>query len=204
MSFSTLQLSYDDLKKHNAWILKDWIPNDKIYTFYHPSNIKTFVSNPNKPFVEPIENQTLTASVDSSKLYQPSPNKKSKIAAIMSEQIETRFHTVISGETLSSIASHYEMKLPELLKLNGFDMKTMIMLSQKIKVKRVVPMLEILSQQLDKKAKNAPKKESTLVIIEKTKKEEPTRNINTSEKGNSFIIAPADSREISIKSEMLR
>jgi LysM repeat protein len=197
----SLQLSYDDLKKHNAWILKDWIPNDKMYTIYHPSNIKTFVSNTNKPFIEPIETQILTASVDSSKLYQPSPTKKSKNATIMSDQIETRSHTVISGETLSSIASKYEMKLPELLKLNGFDMKTMITLGQKIKVKRAVPMLEVISQQLDKKAKNAPKKENNIVIIEKKKEEEPARNITTSEKGNSFIIAPADSREISIKSE---
>lgn len=197
----SLQLSYDDLKKHNAWILKDWIPNGKIYTLYHPSNIKTFVSSTHKPFIEPIETQILTASVDSSKLYQPSPNKKSKNAAIMSDQIETRLHTVVAGETLSSISSKYEMKLPELLKLNGFDMKTMIMLGQKVKVKRLVPMLEVISQQLDKKAKNAPKKENNIVILEKKKEEEPARNITTSEKGNSFIIAPADSREISIKSE---
>ena len=194
----SLQLSYDDLKKHNAWILKDWIPNGKIYTLYHPSNIKTFVSSTHKPFIEPIETQILTASVDSSKLYQPSPNKKSKNAAIMSDQIETRLHTVVAGETLSSISSKYEMKLPELLKLNGFDMKTMIMLGQKVKVKRLVPMLEVISQQLDKKAKNAPKKENNIVILEK---EEPTRTIHTIEKANGFIIAPADSREISIKSE---
>jgi membrane-bound lytic murein transglycosylase D len=194
----SLQLSYDDLKKHNAWILKDWIPNGKIYTLYHPSNIKTFVSSTHKPFIEPIETQILTASVDSSKLYQPSPNKKSKNVAIMSDQIETRLHTVVAGETLSSISSKYEMKLPELLKLNGFDMKTMIMLGQKVKVKRLVPMLEVISQQLDKKAKNAPKKENNIVILEK---EEPTRTIHTSEKANGFIIAPADSREISIKSE---
>ena len=119
----------------------------------------------------------------------------------MSDQIETRLHTVVAGETLSSISSKYVMKLPKLLKLNGFDMKTMIMLGQKIKVKRVVPMLEVISQQLDKKAKNAPKKENNIVTIEKTKDQEPARNITTSEKGNSFIIAPADSREISIKSE---
>jgi membrane-bound lytic murein transglycosylase D len=37
--------------------------------------------------------------------------------------------------------------------------------------------------------------------VEKTKEVESLRNINTSEKENSFIIAPADSREISIKSE---
>jgi membrane-bound lytic murein transglycosylase D len=197
----SLQLSYDDLKKHNAWILKDWIPKDKIYTIYHPSKIKTFVSSPNKPFVEPLETQILTASVDSSKLYQPNPKKKSKNASIMSDQVETRLHTVVSGETLSSIASQFEMKLPELLKLNGFDMKTMLMLGQKIKVKRVVPMLEVISQQLDKKAKNAPKKENNSVILEKPKEEEPTRTIHTSEKANGFIIAPADSREISIKSE---
>ena len=197
----SLQLSYDDLKKHNAWILKDWIPNDKMYTIYHPSNIKTFVTNTKKPFIEPIDTQILTASVDSSKLYQPSPSKKSKKTAIMSDQIETRLHTVVAGETLSSISSKYDMKLPELLKLNGFDIKTMIMLGQKVNVKRVVPMVEVISQQLDKKAKNAPKKENNIVTIEKTKDQEPARNITTSEKGNSFIIAPADSREISIKSE---
>lgn len=197
----SLEISYDDLKKHNAWILKDWIPNDKMYTIYHPSKIKTFVTNNKKPYNEPIGAQILTASVDSSKLYQPSPNKKSKNAAIMSDQIETRNHTVISGETLSSIASKYEMKLPDLLKLNGFDMNEMIMLGQKVKVKRLVPMLEVISQQLDKKSKNAPKKENNIVIIEKTKEEEPSRNITTSEKGNSFIIVPADSREISIKPE---
>ena len=197
----SLQLSYDDLKKHNAWILKDWIPKDKMYTIYHPSNIKTFVSSSNKPFIEPVETQILTASVDSSKLFQPSQNRRKKNEAIMSDQIETRSHTVNSGETLSSIAAQYQMKLPELLKLNGFDMKTMIMLGQKIKVKRQVPMLEIISQQLDKKAKNAPKKENNIVIIEKNKVDEPARSINNSEKENSFIIAPADSREISIRSE---
>lgn len=39
------------------------------------------------------------------------------------------------------------------------------------------------------------------MILEKKKEEEPARNITTSEKANGFIIAPADSREISIKSE---
>lgn len=197
----SLQVSYDDLKKHNAWILKDWIPNDKMYTLYHPRNIKTFESNPNQPFTEPLETQMLTASIDSSKLFQASQRRKKNKEAIMSDQIETRSHAVISGETLSSIASKYDMKLPELLKLNGFDMKTMIMLGQKIKVKRQIPMLEIISLQLDKKAKNAPKKEYNIVIVEKNKVGEVARTISNSEKENSFIIAPADSREISIKSE---
>ena len=40
-----LKISYDDLKRYNAWILKDWIPSDKSYTLYHPSNLKVFNSN---------------------------------------------------------------------------------------------------------------------------------------------------------------
>jgi membrane-bound lytic murein transglycosylase D len=39
-----LNVSYDDLKKFNPWILNDYIPDDKNYILYHPSNV-TFFDN---------------------------------------------------------------------------------------------------------------------------------------------------------------
>jgi membrane-bound lytic murein transglycosylase D len=37
-----LNFSYDDLKKHNPWILNDFIPDDKNYILYLPSHVPFF------------------------------------------------------------------------------------------------------------------------------------------------------------------
>jgi membrane-bound lytic murein transglycosylase D len=39
-----LNISFDDLKKYNPWILNDFVPDDKNYILYHPSNA-TFFDN---------------------------------------------------------------------------------------------------------------------------------------------------------------
>ena len=39
-----LNVSYDDLKKYNPWILNDYVPSDKNYIIYHPSTV-TFFDN---------------------------------------------------------------------------------------------------------------------------------------------------------------
>ena len=191
-----LKVSYDDLKRHNAWILKDFVPDDKPYTLYHPSNVKTYISE------TPPQDLILTASVDSTKLYAPSPSKskRAKNQQILSDQFEVRNHVVTEGDNLSSIATKYEMKLGELLKLNGIDQNAVIQIGQKIKVNRRIPMLEIIAQKLDEKSKNAPLVEKTVaptpvVVVEETRK------IETIEPKKSFYIDPADSREIVIKSD---
>lgn len=191
-----LKVSYDDLKRYNAWILKDFVPDDKAYTLYHPSNVKTYLSE------TPPQDLVLTASVDSTKLYAPSPSKskRAKNQQILSDQFEIRNHVVTEGDNLSSIATKYEMKLGELLKLNGIDQNAVIQIGQKIKVNRRIPMLEIIAQKLDEKSKNAPVAEKTVtqapvVVVEETRK------IETIEPKKSFYIDPADSREIVIKSD---
>ncbi len=191
-----LKVSYDDLKRYNAWILKDFVPDDKAYTLYHPSDVKTYLSE------TPPQDLVLTASVDSTKLYAPSPSKskRAKNQQILSDQFEIRNHVVTEGDNLSSIATKYEMKLGELLKLNGIDQNAVIQIGQKIKVNRRIPMLEIISQKLDEKSKNAPVAEKTVapapvVVVEETRK------IETIEPKKSFYIDPADSREIVIKSD---
>ena len=191
-----LKVSYDDLKRYNAWILKDFVPDDKAYTLYHPSDVKTYLSE------TPPQDLVLTASVDSTKLYAPSPSKskRAKNQQILSDQFEIRNHVVTEGDNLSSIATKYEMKLGELLKLNGIDQNAVIQIGQKIKVNRRIPMLEIISQKLDEKSKNAPVVEKTVtqapvVVVEETRK------IETIEPKKSFYIDPADSREIVIKSD---
>lgn len=191
-----LKVSYDDLKRYNAWILKDFVPDDKAYTLYHPSNVKTYLSE------TPPQDLVLTASVDSTKLYAPSPSKtkRAKNQQILSDQFEIRNHVVTEGDNLSSIATKYEMKLGELLKLNGIDQNAVIQIGQKIKVNRRIPMLEIIAQKLDEKSKNAPDVEKTVapapvVVVEQTRK------IETIEPKKSFYIDPADSREIVIKSD---
>jgi membrane-bound lytic murein transglycosylase D len=191
-----LKVSYDDLKRHNAWILKDFVPDDKAYTLYHPSNVKTYLSE------SPPQELVLTASVDSTKLYAPSftKNVRTKNQQILSDQFEVRNHTVASGDNLSSIATKYDMKLGELLKLNGIDQTAVIQIGQKIKVNRRIPMLEIIAQKLDEKNKNAPAEEKATVVAPVVVAEE-TRKIETIEPKKSFYIDPADSREIVIKSD---
>lgn len=191
-----LKVSYDDLKRHNAWILKDFVPDDKAYTLYHPSNVKTYLSE------TPPQDLVLTASIDSTKLYAPSPSKskRAKNQQILSDQFEIRNHVVTEGDNLSSIATKYEMKLGELLKLNGIDQNAVIQIGQKIKVNRRIPMLEIIAQKLDEKSKSAPVVEkivtqAPVVVVEETRK------IETIEPKKSFYIDPADSREIVIKSD---
>ena len=191
-----LQVNYDELKRYNAWVLKDWIPEDKNYTIYHPSNIKPYVQ-PASKHEEPI----FTASVDSTKLYTPSKSIKTKDKEILSDQFEVRNHTVVAGESLSSIAAKYEMKLADLLRLNNLSMSSMVTIGQKIKVNRRIPMLEIISQKLDEKSKNEPQKPTPPVEVDIKVEEEEVRKISSTETGKSFYIAPAESREIIIKSE---
>jgi membrane-bound lytic murein transglycosylase D len=150
----------------------------------------------------PPQDLVLTASVDSTKLYAPSRSKitKSKNNQILSDQFEVRNHVVTTGDNLSSIATKYEMKLGDLLKLNGIDQNAVIQIGQKIKVNRRIPMLEIIAQKLDEKSKSAPAVEktvapATVIVVEETRK------IETIEPKKSFYIDPADSREIVIRSE---
>jgi len=50
-----LNVSYDDLKKFNPWILTDYIPDDKNYTLYHPSNATFFDNSQIIPEIMPEE-----------------------------------------------------------------------------------------------------------------------------------------------------
>jgi len=192
-----LQVNYDELKRYNAWVLKDWIPEDKNYTIYHPSNIKPFVRLEIKQ-QEPV----FTASIDSTKLYSPNKTVKTKNKEILSDQFELRNHTVSAGESLSSIAAKYEMKLADLLHLNNLSMSSMVTIGQKIKVNRRIPMLEIISQKLEEKSKNEPKTSLPATKDPDIKVEaEEVRQISSNDSEKSFYIAPAESREIIIKSE---
>ncbi len=198
------KVSYDDLKKYNSWVLKDWVPDDKEYTLYHPSNVSIFES---KSIVSlAAQSSALIASSDTNKLYveaevpQEALYPKKKHKPILSDKVETRWHSVESGESLSSIARKYDMKLPDLLKLNGLEMSAMISLGQKIKVLRKIPMLELIAEQLDEKAKKSPAQvKEVKEKIEETVAEEPKVNIKST--SNSVYIDPAVSREITIRSD---
>ncbi|MHA8068720.1 LysM peptidoglycan-binding domain-containing protein [Aquirufa ecclesiirivi] len=200
------KVSYDDLKKYNSWVLKDWVPDDKEYTLYHPSNVSIFESKSNVSLA--AQSMALTASNDTNKLYveaeipQEALYPKKKHKPILSDKVETRFHTVESGESLSSIAHKYEMKLPDLLKLNGLEMSSLISLGQKIKVARKIPMLELIAEQLDEKAKKAPINTRSNEVKEKPEEiipEEPKVTIKST--GSSIYIDPAVGREITIHSD---
>lgn len=192
-----LQVSYDELKKQNAWILKDSIPEDKNYILYHSSNIKPFI-----PIEIKLEEPLLTASVDSTKLYTPNKPIKTQNKDILSDQFEIRNHIVVAGESLTSIASKYEMKLADLLQLNSLTMTSVIAIGQKIKVNRRIPMLEIIAQKMDEKSKKEPQKTVNLPNEPDIKVEvEEVRKITSSDPEKSFYIAPAESREIVIKSD---
>ncbi|MHA8062078.1 LysM peptidoglycan-binding domain-containing protein [Aquirufa beregesia] len=200
------KVSYDDLKKYNSWVLKDWIPDDKEYTLYHPSNVSIFESKSNVSLA--AQSMALTASNDTNKLYveaeipQEALYPKKKHKPILSDKVETRFHTVEAGESLSSIARKYEMKLPDLLKLNGLEMSSLISLGQKIKVSRKIPMLELIAEQLDEKAKKAtfsPRNNEAKEKQEEIIPEEPKVTIKST--GSSVYIDPAVSREITIRSD---
>ncbi|MEY4647438.1 MAG: hypothetical protein RIQ98_1274 [Bacteroidota bacterium] len=81
-------------------------------------------------------------------------------------------------------------------------MSSIVTIGQKIKVNRRVPMLEIISQKMDEKSKNEPQKPTTPVSeVEIKVEEEEVRKISSKETEKSFYIAPAESREIIIKSE---
>lgn len=200
------KVSYDDLKKYNSWVLKDWVPVDKEYTLYHPSNVSIFESKSHVSLT--AQSMALTASNDTNKLYveaavpQEALYPKKKHKPILSDKVETRLHTVESGESLSSIARKYEMKLPDLLKLNDLEMSSMISQGQKIKVSRKIPMLELIAEQLDEKAKKAPMSTPTNELKYKTEEiiaDEPKVNIKST--GSTVYIDPAVSREITIRSD---
>jgi LysM repeat protein len=153
--------------------------------------------------MSPLESPEFIASIDSNQLYQPSPKQqgKKKYKDILSDEVETKNHIVVSGETLSSIASKYNMKLPDLLRLNDMNMQSMIMLGQKIKVSRKVPMLEIISKKLDLKSQNTPEKKENKPSDEIKRVNEEIRKVETKEEKTTFYIEPAESREIVFKEE---
>ncbi|MEK6547114.1 MAG: LysM peptidoglycan-binding domain-containing protein, partial [Bacteroidota bacterium] len=168
------------------------------YSLYHPSNLKIFNSEEVKQ-EEPI----FTASVDSTKLYVPTKKVKTQNKQILSDQFEIKNHTVVSGDNLSNIAARYEMKLADLLRLNEMNLSSMITIGQKIKVNRRIPMLEIIAQKLEEKsAKEEPAKKVQTAPAQDFKVEvEEVRKISSNDSEKSFYIAPAESREIVIKSD---
>lgn len=213
-----LKISYDDLKRHNPWILKDFIPTDKSYTLYHPSNLNYFTdSEPEQWIVDspvrsiPKEDPStfvLTASIDTTKLYPTNkaiyPKRKGK--DILSNQTEIKIHKVEAGDNLSAIAQKYGMSLNGLLELNNLSMTSLLSIGQPIKYLRRIPMIELISQKLDEKARNAkPGKEELVEEVSQKpiEKEENNseRKIVTKNEKESFLIEPAETREINVLPE---
>jgi len=89
------------------------------------------------------------------------------------------------------------------LRLNDMNMQSMLMLGQKIKVMRKVPMLEIIAQKLDQKSQNTPEKKESKAETEIKRVKEEVRKVETKEEKTSFYIAPAESREIVFKEESI-
>ncbi len=210
-----LKISYDDLKRHNPWILKDYIPNDKPYTIYHPSNLNYFLDGEIPKNLEsqpiPVEDpQTfvLTASIDTTKLYvgNKSNSSKKKSRDILSNEVEIKTHLVEKGDNLSSIAQQYGMTLAGLLNLNNLSMSSLLSIGQPIKYVRKIPMIELISKKLDEKSKNANGGNEEIIEESESKNTasdviEGPRRINTKLDKESFIIEPAESREINISAE---
>jgi len=212
-----LKISYDDLKRHNPWILKDYIPNDKPYTIYHPSNLNYFMDGvlpDNVPTVQrpiPVEDPktfVLTASVDTTKLFPENkamfPKKKHK--EILSKETEIKTHIVVSGDNLTSIAKQYGMSLAALLELNDLNMSSLLSLGQAIKYERKIPMVELISKKMDEKSKYAKAKTEEIIEVPENKVAETEeiqgpRKIETKSDKESFLIEPAESREITIHSD---
>lgn len=214
-----LKISYDDLKKHNPWILKDYLPTDKSYTIYHPSNVQEFVSSSinNSSSLdkkeEKLEELVLTASIDTTKLYVPSQKQKGlypkkKYKEILSDQVEIKIHKIKEGDNLTELAYKYGMSLESILKLNNLDMNSLLSIGQPIKYFRKIPMLELISQKLDEKAQKMAEKspKQSLEIVEKEatpelKEDYSTRKVSTKIEKEPLLIEPAISREINVQSE---
>ena len=212
-----LKISYDELKKHNPWILKDYLPNDKTYTIYHPSNVAEFTSTSIVKIVdqkeEKAEEPILTASIDTTKLYVPSQKSKGlypkkKYKEILSDQVEIKIHKIKEGDNLTELAHKYGMTLESILKLNNLDMNSLLSIGQPIKYFRKIPMLELISQKLDEKtqkmAEKLPKNEIEIVekeVVTEIKEDFSTRRVNTKIEKEPLLIEPAISREINIKSD---
>lgn len=214
-----LNISFDDLKKHNPWILKDYLPNDKMYTIYHPSNLSEFSSTgPTKvPKIEIkqeiIDESNLIASIDSTILYVPAQKEKAlypkkKYKEIMSKEIEIKIHKVVEGDNLTSLAIKYGMTLEAILTLNNLEMNSLLSLGQAIKYVRKIPMLELISKKIDEKnlrmAEKLPKKEveeTEKVMTNEAKEDYSYRNVRTKTEKEPLLIEPAISREINIQPE---
>ena len=214
-----LNISFDDLKKHNPWILKDYLPNDKMYTIYHPSNLSEFSStSPTKvPKIEIkqeiIDESNLIASIDSTILYVPAQKEKAlypkkKYKEIMSKEIEIKIHKVVEGDNLTSLAIKYGMTLEAILTLNNLEMNSLLSLGQAIKYVRKIPMLELISKKIDEKnlrmAEKLPKKEveeTEKVMTNEAKEAYSYRNARTKTEKEPLLIEPAISREINIQPE---
>jgi membrane-bound lytic murein transglycosylase D len=214
-----LNISFDDLKKHNPWILKDYLPNDKMYTIYHPSNLSEFSST--SPTIAPkieikqeiIDESNLIASIDSTILYVPAQKEKAlypkkKYKEIMSKEIEIKIHKVVEGDNLTSLAIKYGMTLEAILTLNNLEMNSLLSLGQAIKYVRKIPMLELISKKIDEKnlrmAEKLPKKEveeTEKVMTNEAKEDYSYRNVRTKTEKEPLLIEPAISREINIQPE---
>jgi len=213
-----LKISFDDLKKHNPWILKDYLPNDKPYTLYHPSNVVEFVTNTSRNQNLAIkeyksEELTLTASIDSTKLYISSQKQKAlypkkKYKEILSDQVEIKIHKIKEGDNLTELAFKYGMTLESMLKLNNLDINSLLSIGQPVKYVRKIPMLELISQKLDEKAQKMaqklPKNEAEIVekeVSSEIREDYSTRKIITKIEKEPLLIEPAISREINVQSE---
>jgi len=210
-----LKISYDDLKKFNPWILKDYVPSDKNYIIYHPSNLNYYLDSEVVPEEQkipekrpiPVEDPktfVLTASIDTTQLFPVNKNllPKKKHKEILSKEVETKIHTIVPGDNLTSIAQKYGMTLSEIYSLNHIEPNSILSIGQPIKYVRKIPMVELISKKMDEKSlytkSNVLKQEETKEEKSEEEQIEGPRKITTKEEKESFLIEPAESRIISV------
>lgn len=207
-----LKISYQDLKKHNPWILSDAVPEDKAYTLYHPSNVPLFQSQEFKPELEELE---LVASVDTNTLYSPKkskalyPSKKSKV--ILSEEVELKSYAIQAGDNLWNLSRKFEMPFNKLLEINNLNQNSTLSIGQVIQYQRKVPMVELISKKMDERSQfEAGKFKKVQAEMEQQNSSKPNvseesiegpRKISTKVEKESFYIEPAETREIVVNAE---
>ena len=98
--------------------------------------VRSWYFNPNQRYVQTVDDEDEIFRTDEEDRLLAEENAKKEAAArAAAEAAAMRYHTVRSGDTLSSIARKYKTSVKELCRLNGIKETTILQLGRRLRVR---------------------------------------------------------------------
>ena len=114
-----------------------WIIDFETGTLRHRLlKVRSWYFNPNQRYVQSVDDEDEIFRTDEEdRLLAEEQAKKEAAARAAAEAAAMRYHTVRSGDTLSSIARKYRTSVREICRLNGIKETTVLQIGKRLRVR---------------------------------------------------------------------